>query len=73
MGKGDRRSRRGKIWSGSFGNSRPKKKNTAEGIPTEIAEKPEKVKKPVAKDSAEKKPAAKKPVAKKPAAKAERE
>ncbi|HMS51693.1 MAG: 30S ribosomal protein THX [Sphingobacteriales bacterium] len=25
MGKGDRRTRRGKIWNGSFGNSRPKK------------------------------------------------
>ena len=25
MGKGDRRSRRGKIYNGSFGKSRPKK------------------------------------------------
>jgi 30S ribosomal protein S31 len=24
MGKGDRRSRRGKIWRGSYGNTRPK-------------------------------------------------
>lgn len=24
MGKGDRKSRRGKIWRGSFGKSRPK-------------------------------------------------
>ncbi|MDM7923461.1 MAG: 30S ribosomal protein THX [Pyrinomonadaceae bacterium] len=31
MGKGDKRSRRGKIFAGSFGKSRPKgkKKNTA--------------------------------------------
>lgn len=25
MGKGDKKSRRGKIWRGSHGNSRPKK------------------------------------------------
>ena len=36
MGKGDRRSRKGKIWRGSYGNARPKKgkaktaKNTTE-------------------------------------------
>ncbi len=28
MGKGDRRSRRGKLFAGTFGKSRPKKKNT---------------------------------------------
>ena len=27
MGKGDKKSRRGKIFAGSFGNTRPKKKN----------------------------------------------
>lgn len=27
MGKGDRRSKRGKIWRGSYGNARPKKGN----------------------------------------------
>ena len=27
MGKGDRRTRRGKIFRGSYGKSRPKKKN----------------------------------------------
>jgi 30S ribosomal protein S31 len=27
MGKGDKRSRRGKIFAGSFGKTRPKKKN----------------------------------------------
>ncbi|RPJ71274.1 MAG: 30S ribosomal protein THX [Desulfobacteraceae bacterium] len=26
MGKGDKRSKRGKIWRGTNGNSRPKKK-----------------------------------------------
>ncbi|ROR34420.1 30S ribosomal protein THX [Inmirania thermothiophila] len=25
MGKGDRRTRRGKIWRGTYGNTRPKK------------------------------------------------
>jgi 30S ribosomal protein S31 len=29
MGKGDKRSRRGKIFAGSFGKTRPKKKATA--------------------------------------------
>jgi len=27
MGKGDQRSRRGKIWRGTFGKRRPKKRN----------------------------------------------
>ncbi|NPA26653.1 MAG: 30S ribosomal protein THX [Chloroflexi bacterium] len=26
MGKGDRRTRRGKIWRGTYGKSRPRKK-----------------------------------------------
>ncbi len=30
MGKGDRRSKRGKIWRGTNGNARPKKKKAAE-------------------------------------------
>lgn len=30
MGKGDKRSRRGKIFKGSTGNSRPKKKKQTE-------------------------------------------
>lgn len=29
MGKGDQRSRRGKIWRGTFGRRRPKKTNSA--------------------------------------------
>ncbi len=37
MGKGDRKTRRGKIWRGTFGKTRPrKKKNTAKQ--TETAE-----------------------------------
>jgi len=28
MGKGDQRSRRGKIWRGTFGKRRPKKRET---------------------------------------------
>ena len=29
MGKGDRKTRRGKIWRGSYGKTRPRKKKTA--------------------------------------------
>ena len=29
MGKGDQRSRKGKIWRGTFGKRRPKKRNIA--------------------------------------------
>ncbi|MBN2736721.1 MAG: 30S ribosomal protein THX [Spirochaetales bacterium] len=29
MGKGDRRSKRGKIWRNSFGKTRPKKQDKA--------------------------------------------
>jgi 30S ribosomal protein S31 len=30
MGRGDRRTKRGKIWRGTHGKSRPKKKKNAE-------------------------------------------
>jgi 30S ribosomal protein S31 len=30
MGKGDKKSRRGKIWRGSFGKTRPKQKAKSE-------------------------------------------
>jgi 30S ribosomal protein S31 len=30
MGRGDRRTKRGKIWRGTHGNSRPKKKKVIE-------------------------------------------
>lgn len=33
MGKGDKRSKRGKIWRGTTGNSRPKKKKVKEKAP----------------------------------------
>ncbi|MFN3405082.1 MAG: 30S ribosomal protein THX [Cytophagaceae bacterium] len=29
MGKGDKKSKKGKIWRGSFGNSRPRKSASA--------------------------------------------
>ncbi|MFK7936518.1 MAG: 30S ribosomal protein THX [Saprospiraceae bacterium] len=32
MGKGDKRSRRGKIWRGSYGKARPKQKNIEKDI-----------------------------------------
>ncbi len=35
MGKGDKRSRRGKIFAGSFGKTRPRKKKVAVKLPTE--------------------------------------
>ena len=35
MGKGDQRSRRGKIWRGTFGKRRPKKSNSV--TPTQAA------------------------------------
>ena len=31
MGKGDRKSKKGKIWRGSFGNRRRRKKRKAKG------------------------------------------
>ena len=33
MGKGDRRSKKGKIWRGTHGNVRPKKKKTPRKTP----------------------------------------
>jgi 30S ribosomal protein S31 len=39
MGKGDQRSRRGKIYRGSFGKSRPKK-NEAAAAPAPAATRP---------------------------------
>lgn len=31
MGKGDKKSKRGKIWRGSYGKTRPKKKKKGDG------------------------------------------
>jgi 30S ribosomal protein S31 len=71
MGKGDLKSRKGKIARGSHGNTRKKHKSSAVVIPTP---KPEKAKKAANEVVAEKPKAAKKPGAnaattKKPAAK----
>lgn len=45
MGKGDKRSRRGKIFAGSFGKTRPKKKTVAKGAVKTEAKAPTKAKK----------------------------
>ena len=37
MGKGDQRSRRGKIWRGTFGKRRPKKKNIVKATGQPVA------------------------------------
>ena len=42
MGKGDKRSRRGKIFAGSFGKTRPKKKDKKNVPPAAGAEKTKK-------------------------------
>jgi 30S ribosomal protein S31 len=44
MGKGDKRSRRGKIFAGSYGNTRPKKKKVAAPAVEEKAVKKKKTK-----------------------------
>ena len=41
MGRGDKRSKRGKISSGTYGNARPKNKKTAYAKPAEEAAKSE--------------------------------
>jgi ribosomal small subunit protein bTHX len=80
MGKGDIKSKKGKINKGSYGNSRQKKKKNLSIEQIEVlkvaAERRKKAakkvvaeKKPAAKKAAAKKPAAKKAAAKKPAAK----
>lgn len=87
MGKGDKKTRRGKIIMGSYGVLRPKKKGskyipegnkkvkkskeTANKEEKEIKEPAEK--KPVAKKTATKKPATKKPASKKAEVNAEEE
>ncbi|MES2761805.1 MAG: 30S ribosomal protein THX [Bacteroidota bacterium] len=54
MGKGDQKSRRGKIQVGSFGNLRPRKKakTTTAKAKTEVAEKKAAPKKAAAKKAA---------------------
>jgi|SRR5580698_6159935 len=46
MGKGDKRSRRGKIWKGSYGNSRRKKKAIKPAFVPKPKAKPKKVASP---------------------------
>ncbi len=76
MGKGDKKTKKGKISSGSYGKTRKRKSATTfvapakpkKAVPTKETTE-EKVEKPVAKKAPAKKPAAKKAPAKKPAAK----
>ncbi len=69
MGRGDRKSRKGKIFKGSYGNTRPKKVATEVYVakPKKVEEKKEKVvkKATVKKTAAKKKSAAKKATTKK--------
>jgi len=69
MGKGDKRTRRGKIFAGSFGKARPKPKHDRKHkAPSgDAAEKAE------AKKAAPEKPAKKKPAVKKAAPKKQEE
>ena len=46
MGKGDRRSRRGKIWRGSHGKTRPRKPSTPAASPEPEAATPKKKRAP---------------------------
>ena len=45
MGKGDQRSRRGKIWRGTFGKRRPKKSRAVTQAPAAAPEVEKKTKK----------------------------
>ncbi len=81
MGKGDKKTKKGKIFAGSYGNSRkrketptvvvskPKVKKETEAKTAPIAIGTKKVETVAKKTVAAKKPAAKKPAAKKPVAK----
>jgi 30S ribosomal protein S31 len=76
MGKGDRRSRKGKIWRGSHGKTRPRKPSAAAFVPKvkKAASKKEEVSEETAapKEAKPKKaPAAKKAAAPKKAKKSE--
>lgn len=68
MGKGDKKSRRGKIVNGTYGKRRPKKESNG-FVATQKTEGSDAEAKPVKKAPAAKAESAKKPVAKKPAAK----
>lgn len=61
MGRGDKRSRKGKIFAGSFGNSRTQRTKSAAVAPTAVKkEKVAKAEKPATKKAPAKKAAAKK-------------
>ena len=47
MGKGDRKSRRGKIWIGTYGVSRPRKRNKSEHPVFSVPKREPVIKKPV--------------------------
>ncbi len=70
MGRGDKKTAKGKRTIGSYGVSRPRKQATYPAT-TSVTETVEEEVKTAAKKAAAKKPAAKKPAAKKPAAKKE--
>ena len=67
MGKGDRKTKKGKIRLGSFGKVRPRKKNTDTFVVKKVAKKvvEEKVEAPAKKTTKKKATAKKKPTAKK--------
>ena len=69
MGKGDKKTRRGKIRMGSYGVLRPRGKKSAVDTATKAKAQPKAKAKPAAKKAAPAKPAAKKTAATKPAAK----
>ncbi len=74
MGKGDRKTKKGKIWLGSFGNLRPRPNASSEDtVKTASKPKAEKKEEPAKKASATKKTTtAKKTTAKKKTEKAEK-
>ncbi|MFI5203768.1 MAG: 30S ribosomal protein THX [Flavobacteriales bacterium] len=43
MGKGDRKSRKAKIWKGSYGNTRPRKRKKSIAVKSTATAKPKKV------------------------------
>lgn len=67
MGRGDKRTRKGKIFKGSYGNSRPQRTKDAAGAATAAAPKKAKATKAKAEKPATKKAPAKKAAAKKKA------
>jgi 30S ribosomal protein S31 len=42
MGKGDRKSRKAKIWKGSYGNTRPRKRKKSNAVKSAASAKPKK-------------------------------